>query len=252
MFRLVERQTAASEHAHSDEFLIDLAGREGPVACIWEAAQGLVVPRTYRRFEYFPQACAQSAARGWPVAVRLSGGGIVPQGAGIINLSLAYQADGKPLDGSDQAYLLICRLISRALLPFGIASHAAPVQGSFCDGRYNLAVGQGDTLRKIAGTAQLWRRLPVPGQEHLHTQVVMVHALILAHADIQTVTAEANHFERMLGSDKCYEPDRAASLFDLYTAPGCSAADFLEKFRASLAHCVKQADMADANPQRPR
>src|SRR5690606_2183733 len=97
------------QHARYDESLIGPAMQQGPVASVWESEQGLVVPRTYRRFAGFVQACAQFERAGWPVTVRQSGGGIVPQGPGIINLSLAYSVRGKPLDHSDTAYLLICR-----------------------------------------------------------------------------------------------------------------------------------------------
>src|SRR3546814_5101578 len=100
------------------------AAQAGPVACLWEADQSLVVPRTYRRHPPFAQACGQFARRGWPVAVRLSGGGLVPQGPGIVNLSMAYAAKGVPLDHSDAAYQSICTVIARALNEFGIMTQA--------------------------------------------------------------------------------------------------------------------------------
>src|SRR3546814_17345194 len=68
------------QHARFDESLIALAAQQGPSASIWEAEQGLVVPRTYRRYADFEQACEQLEQAGWPVTVRQSGGGIVPQG----------------------------------------------------------------------------------------------------------------------------------------------------------------------------
>src|SRR3546814_11147898 len=90
--------------------------------------------------------------------------GIVPQGPGIVNVSLAYAVQGKPLDHSDEAYLLICRIIAQALEEHGVDAHTQAVDGSFCDGRYNLAVGAGQEARKIAGTAHVWRRQTVgPG-----------------------------------------------------------------------------------------
>src|SRR5690606_29227601 len=150
-------------------------------------------------------------AAGWPVTVRQSGGGIVPQGPGIINLSLAYAVQGKPLDHSDEAYLLICRLISLALQEYDIASHPQAIEGSFCDGRYNLAVGLGDDARKIAGTAQLWRRHQVAGLPD-YQQIVLVHALILAHVDTEMLCRQANQFELALGSNRQYASNRIVSL----------------------------------------
>ncbi len=60
------------------------------VAQLWQAPQGLVVPGSYRQFTDLPAVSAHFAARGWPVWLRRSGGGLVPQGPGIINLSLAW------------------------------------------------------------------------------------------------------------------------------------------------------------------
>lgn len=240
-FHQVSAQDKTEADAQSDEFLIELANRIGPLACIWEAPQGLVVPRTYQRFGNFTETCEQFADRQWPVAVRLSGGGIVPQGPGIINMSLAYPVQGKPMDHADQAYLLICRIIQHALSTFGIASHPDAVQESFCDGRFNLAIGAGTNLRKVAGTAQVWRRLPIDGEQHAFTQVVMVHALILAAVDIELVTAMANQFEQCLGSGKHYRSDRAASLLDMCPGTAYSAGSFVKALRTALAHSLDAA-----------
>ncbi|MYN11611.1 lipoate--protein ligase family protein [Pusillimonas sp. TS35] len=236
-FTLISTRTDTAPGPRADEHLIELTAAHGPCAAVWEAPQGLVVPRTYRRFEAFNTACAHAAARGWPVTVRLSGGGIVPQGPGVINVSLAYAVPGKPLDHSDYAYLLLCEIIRKALLPFGIDSHPAAVTGSFCDGRFNLAVGNNDdALRKVAGTAQLWRRLPGPPPR----QVVLVHALVLADVDIAGVTSLANDFEAELGSERRYEPVRAASLLSLAVGDP-NGAEFLAELKAALRRELRAA-----------
>src|SRR3546814_1729838 len=56
--------------------------------------------------------------------------GIVPQGPGIVNVSLAYAVQGKPLDHSDEAYLLICRIIAQALEEHGVDAHTQAVDRS--------------------------------------------------------------------------------------------------------------------------
>ncbi len=237
-FQLLSAPAEPPRDARFDESLIALAAQNGPTACIWESAQGLVVPRTYQRFEPFAAACASFAGQGWPVAVRQSGGGIVPQGPGIINLSLAYTAPGKPLDHSDEAYLLICRVISQALREHGIASHHQAVEGSFCDGRYNLAVGHAHAARKIAGTAQLWRRHAV-GNVQGSPQIVLVHAVILAAVDTEALTARANRFELALGNHKRYRSDRIASLDTLRNTPGEAAGPFIPALKNSLERQIE-------------
>ena len=207
---------AAAPHAlsaTSDESLIEYASRHGPVAHTWEARQGLVVPRTYRRYDDFEAVCNRFADQGWPVTVRLSGGGIVPQGAGIINLSLAYAVDAAPLAHSDAAYQLICNIIETALRNLGIETHAQAVEASFCDGRYNLAWGR-NFARKVVGTAQVWRRVKV---DERSLQTVLVHALILAAVDAGDLTRRINQFEAELGSGKAYVADRVVSLHECQT-----------------------------------
>ncbi|NYT63974.1 lipoate--protein ligase family protein [Alcaligenaceae bacterium] len=227
--------------ARFDETLIDLAAQNGPSACVWESEQGLVVPRTYQRYDNFAASCARFAQEGWPVTVRQSGGGIVPQATGIINLSLAYAVQGKPLDQSDAAYLLICRIIAQALDEYGVSSHPQAVEGSFCDGRYNLAVGDGASARKVAGTAQLWRRHPGTHTQDA-MQIVLVHALILAAVDVAAVTTQTNRFEAALGSGKQYASERLASVYELSLAhsQGQTKPAFTQALKTSLEAQLRQ------------
>jgi lipoate-protein ligase A len=199
--------------ARFDEFLMQRALQSGPSACLWQSGQGLVVPRTYQRLPRFAEACRRFARLGWPVTMRQSGGGLVPQGPGILNLSLAYAAEGLPLSRSDAAYQCLCGIIADALSEYGLVTQAQAVSGSFCDGRYNLAwVDANGAARKVAGTAQLWRRLDPDDATTAPVQVVLVHALLLAAIDTNTVTRVANGFERAAGGERRYDPGRIASL----------------------------------------
>ncbi len=223
--------------ADFDELLMSRAAQFGPSACVWEAGRALVVPRTYRRLPRFTKACRRFAQIGWPVTVRQSGGGLVPQGPGIVNLSLAYAVDGPPLSRTESVYRHLCALVAETLGDYGIVSHPQAVTGSFCDGRYNLAwTGADGIARKIVGTAQLWRRIaapvnggaaqgpadPRPGLPGIpaqadarHTppiQIVLAHAVILAAVDTNAITRVANSFERAAGGTAHYDPDRIASL----------------------------------------
>lgn len=231
-FALAARAPGGAVDARHDEILIGPAARGQPTACVWEAQQGLVVPRTYRRHAGFDAVCERFAQSGWPVSVRMSGGGVVPQGPGILNLSLAYACDAPPLRHSDAAYALLCDMLRKALLAWGIESRAQAVEGSFCDGRYNLACGLADAPRKVAGTAQLWRRVREPGVD---SQVVLVHALILAAVDTGALTRHANQLERALGTGRRYAPQRVASLYDCLPADrDIAPADFTLKLADTL------------------
>ncbi|CAM5789965.1 hypothetical protein CCAE64S_02492 [Castellaniella caeni] len=204
---------------------------DGPVACLWHAAQGLVVPRTYAARSGFAQAQADFARRGWPIHVRQSGGGVVPQGPGILNLSLAQRFAGRPLDHSETCYRQLCGLIAAALLHWGIDTRAQAVEGSFCDGRYNLASGQ--PARKVVGTAQVWRH--IPGQPP-DQQIGLVHALILVRCSPQETTAQANALEAALGSPRRYDAGKIASLDQLIAAT--RRADFERGFAQTLKDTI--------------
>jgi lipoate-protein ligase A len=107
----------------------------------------------------------------------------VPQGPGIVNLSLAWPVYHSLGEAAEPIYLFLCGLLQRTLASFGVASHCRAVSGSFCDGRYNLACGEGEQVRKIAGTAQYWRPM-AEGRGH----VVLAHAVVLLDADWRRLT----------------------------------------------------------------
>lgn len=234
-FTLYEAPASDELNSRFDEALMQHAASSGPSACIWMAPQGLVVPRTYMRSATFDETCVHFAAQGWPVSIRHSGGGVVPQGPGILNISLAYSIEGKPLDHSDAAYQLLCDVISNAASRFNIDTHAQAVEGSFCDGRFNLACGTGDQARKVAGTAQLWRRQPLPAGGT--RQVVLVHALLMVATDIPYVTQQANALERALGNSRRYLPERAVSMHELASLSPTDRHEFVNDVREAL-HAV--------------
>lgn len=237
-FTLLTANVGMGDDARADEVLIAHAAQASAAASIWRTGQGLVVPRSYLRSPQFDASRQQFADAGWPIGVRQSGGGVVPQGPGIINLSLAYAVHGKPLDHSDAGYQLICNMIGQVLQGFGIDTRAQAVEGSFCDGRYNLATGPQNQPRKVVGTAQVWRRQPgVNGGKAF--QVALVHAVILAYADINAITHQANRLELALGNDRRYLDHSAASLH-LCGNHGMAGPDFTTLLMARLADHVAQ------------
>jgi hypothetical protein len=166
-------------------------------AALWIGKPGLVAPMSYRRHANLTTVCDASLRQGWPIRLRRSGGGVVPQGPGVLNLSLAYPCEGSPGALAQPVYAHLCALLDRALTGLGINSQPGLVLGSFCDGRFNLTVTEQGTPRKIAGTAQYWRR--ANGR-----QAVLAHALLLIDADPAHLCAQANRFESALGSDRQY------------------------------------------------
>jgi len=221
-------------NADFDQTLLQQAADGASLAAVWQAHQSLVVPRTYRRFPAFDQACQTSAAAGWPVLVRQSGGGLVPQGGGIVNFSLVQRLEGSPLPQMDAVYAQLCHIVSQALHRLDIDSRPAAVPGAFCDGRYNLAVDTATGLRKIAGTAQLWRRI-APAAGGAAVQVVLAHAVILADVNAAQLTRRLNAFEQALGSSVRYQAERVTSIREWRA----DAATIVQALEAALREAVQ-------------
>jgi lipoate-protein ligase A len=167
-------------------------------AHLWQAPVGLVVPRRYTLLPGWP--AARDAAAG-ELQVRSSGGGLVPQGPGVWNLSLVWPTPGAMPTDTTAVYLALCARLAAAFAQLGIVATPQPVTGSFCDGRFNLAVNG----RKLVGTAQAWRR--VAGRP-----LVLAHAVIVVDAEPERLTAQANAFEEALGSGTRYRADALTSV----------------------------------------
>lgn len=168
-----------------------------------------MVPGSYRQFTDLPAVSAHFAARGWPVWLRRSGGGLVPQGPGIINLSLAWPVQQPLGEAAEPIYHSLCAVLQRTSRASALP--ATPGGERFlCDGRYNLACGEGAEARKIVGTAQYWRPLAAGGGH-----VVLAHAVILIDADLSAAHQAANAFEAQLGSERVYCADKTVTLAQL-------------------------------------
>lgn len=216
-FVSVHRQPLAAGVAHEAEWLAGSAALGLASAHLWAARTGIVVPRRYTALPGWAAAAAD--ARHGELQVRASGGGLVPQGPGVWNLSLAWPAPGAAPTGTDTVYRELCSALAAALARLGVSASPQAVSGSFCDGRYNLAV-QG---RKIVGTAQAWRRAGgVP--------MVLAHAVIVVDADPVALTARANAFEAALGTATRYREDAVTSV-----GLACGAADIERRTITALA-----------------
>ena len=153
--------------------------------CIWMAKRrALVCPANLRRKVGFETALRNSAARGWPVHLRPTGGGAVPQGPGVLNLALTFTAE-KTFTIED-GYRLITQIICDAI-PVEMLAGATP--HSFCDGAWNLSIG----TQKVVGTAQRLR--PVGGGKRR----VLAHALILLEGDLRAGAGAVDAFHTDLG-----------------------------------------------------
>jgi lipoate-protein ligase A len=197
-FVTVHAEPLADGVACESEWMARCAATGRAAAHLWQAPVGLVVPRRYTLLAGWQAA---SAAATGELQVRASGGGLVPQGPGVWNLSLAWPTSSAMPVNADAVYRTLCSELSAAFARLSIVATPQPVTGSFCDGRYNLAVSG----RKLVGTAQAWRR--VQGQP-----IVLAHAVIVMDADPAELTERANAFEAALGTATRYRADVLTSV----------------------------------------
>ncbi|MFD2741593.1 hypothetical protein ACFSUD_18670 [Sulfitobacter aestuarii] len=163
-------------------------GESGPQVRLWTAeTPALVCPAAFCRKLGFEAAARNSAARGWPLYLRPTGGGVVPQGPGVLNVALAFIA-GRDF-GIEAGYRLITDVIRAALGPVGPRLVTGPTQDSFCDGCWNLSVSG----QKLVGTAQRIR--PAGGG----ARRVLAHALILLEGDLAPGVEAVNGLHAEVG-----------------------------------------------------
>lgn len=85
-----------------------------------------------------------------PVTIRQTGGTVVPQGPGTLNISILSRYIAHP--GIRETYKAVCRALSDGFATMGLETTLGARPGSFCDGDFNL-LHKG---RKLVGTAQRW------------------------------------------------------------------------------------------------
>jgi len=138
---------------------------------LWQTATCLVAPRSLLKNDNFEMASRTSGELGWPVHLRGTGGDVTPQGAGIINVSIAYVSPDGSRPSIKAAYERLCRPVLQALANVNIKGDHGHVGSAFCDGAYNITIDG----KKFSGTAQRWKKAKW-GHERF---AIFSHALLL-------------------------------------------------------------------------
>jgi lipoate-protein ligase A len=195
----------------------------------WQPSdQALVMPRRLNRLPDFARASEVSAAAGWPVLLRDTGGEPVPQSATTLNIALVYappRSEGD-LNRIESGYRRLCDPICQLLDELGGTSSLGEIDGAFCDGRFNVNLDG----RKMVGTAQRWRQSQ-GGQR----PVGLVHGAMLLDNERESMVAAVNRFNEACGLEQRVRAESHIALHEKFTAP-----DALERlddlYRRMLAH----------------
>jgi lipoate-protein ligase A len=194
----------------------------------WQPSdRALVMPRRLNRLPAFDHACEVSAAAGWPVLLRETGGEPVPQSAATINIALVYappRSEGD-LNRIETGYHRLCDPICQLLDELGGTSSLGEIDGAFCDGRFNVNLDG----RKMVGTAQRWRQSQ-GGQR----PVGLVHGAMLMDNERESMVAAVNRFNEACGLEQRVRAESHIALHEKFNAPR-ALARLDELFRLMLA-----------------
>jgi octanoyl-[GcvH]:protein N-octanoyltransferase len=200
------------------------SSHEQPRALIWHGGPALVISQADRHLPHCELATRDAAEQGWPVFVRTTGGAAVALAPGVINLAL-FTTLPDPAPSLAAGFELICRPVIAALARFGVAAGTGHAPGAFCDGRFNVLVGD----RKIAGTAQ--RRTRRQGRS-----VLLAHASVLADGNLEELTQVVARFYERAGAAR---PLTALALTCLAAClPDASATQLPARFAATLSEVL--------------
>ncbi|KIP89877.1 lipoate--protein ligase family protein [Pseudomonas fluorescens] len=191
----------------------------------------LVMPRRLNRLPQFAHACEVSAAAGWPVLLRETGGEPVPQSAATINIALVYappRSEGD-LNRIETGYRRLCDPICQLLDELGGTSSVGEIAGAFCDGRFNVNLDG----RKMVGTAQRWRQSQ-GGQR----PVGLVHGAMLMDDERESMVAAVNRFNEACGLEQRVRAQSHIALHEKFNAPQ-ALARLDELFRLMLAQIYR-------------
>ena len=179
----------------------------------WQPSdQALVMPRRLNRLPGFEHACEVSAAAGWPVLLRDTGGEPVPQSATTLNIALVYappRSEGD-LNRIESGYRRLCDPICQLLDELGGTSSLGEIDGAFCDGRFNVNLDG----RKMVGTAQRWRQSQ-GGQR----PVGLVHGAMLLDNERESMVAAVNGFNEACGLEQRVRAESHIALHEKFAAP---------------------------------
>jgi len=218
--KVAHEKFSSLSSAMAAEDRIWLAGAPGSWA--WTCANGLSVPASALRLENFAAAAERSHIRGWPVVVRCTGGGCVPQGPGILNFGVMTHSSLS----ADHLYARFAQSIIDATARFGARSSIFTPEGAWCEGRYDLSIAR----RKFCGLSQ--RR-----SVGTHLRPAFIHAAIFLCPDLDTAFTAMRRFLTEAGAKSAPDRQAATSLAAHLEAPNARLA---EQLTGSLSQCIEE------------
>lgn len=225
-----------------DEYAREVAsGRRPALLRLWSggSVRAIGVSRKDVQKEAAKRAVERLSAAGCNVFVRRTGGTAVPQGPGVLLVSLMLPR--RPVVATtDDYYRMLCDLLVHWLGEYGLRATTGSLPGSYCDGNYNVLVdGQ-----KLVGTAQAWRG-GLAGTASSRPGYVLAHACVPIAVDMAEASQCINQFYAWSEEDYRVNRAAAASLRDLLPNPAETVSQGIVD--TAVAACLSAArDLAEA------
>jgi len=178
------------------------AGEKNPTLRLWCSDPAIVVGTAEKRLPTFQHSVDDLAKKQWQVITRRTGGTAFILTPHILNISAVQLLRSKNLS-IDRCYEDFCGLVMLALRDMGVDTRLGFQNRAFCDGKYNILVGN----KKLAGTAQRWAR-----SNNQSLTAVLAQASIFVSIDSKEVSQLINEFYRKAGSNKHYDADAIIDL----------------------------------------
>jgi lipoate-protein ligase A len=195
----------------SEQALLEMVceGECNALALAWSPTdRALVMPRRHDRLAGFPAARHRLAAMDWPVLFRATGGTPVPQSPAVINLALALRCRvGSSAAHLEWGYHRLGDPWCAWLASLGVAdADLGPAPGAYCDGRFNVRIGG----RKLAGTAQRWRRV-----RGCRDMALLVHGAMQLDDTPEALVAVVNAFQAAIDDPQRFQAASHVALRDV-------------------------------------
>ncbi|GAB2699744.1 octanoyl-[GcvH]:protein N-octanoyltransferase [Paenibacillus thermoaerophilus] len=213
-----------------EEWLCRLIGRgELPAGVhLWRHRGAAVLGLRDRRLPEAEAAMAQFAAEGWSVAVRNSGGALVPLDEGVVNVTLMLPNPAGVMEHRADFRRMVALLTETLRDAWGLRAEAGEIAGAYCPGEYDVSVDG----RKFCGIAQ--RR---------QLRASAVQAFVVAGGSGSALAARARRFYDTAAGARAgesgldypvVEPGFTASLAELTGDAALDAAAFKRALIRSL------------------
>lgn len=159
---------------------------------------------------------------GIDVVVRQTGGTAVPQGQGVLHVSMILPRTQQAVS-TDAYYRILCDPLLEWLATAQLYGVTGELPGSYCDGSYNILVGG----KKLVGTAQAWRG-GLAGMASRQPGYILAHACLVVDTDLKKSVAAMNTFYRIAGDAYRVQLETATTLKECLASIGRSVGDVVD------------------------